>query len=79
MEITQLSIGAVCILWGGAAIYYAKSENVPLLIRPFVRGNLKNKTLNQILSLALGIGTVFCGIIFVIAGLMGINLLPFPR
>jgi small-conductance mechanosensitive channel len=78
MNTTHLIIGIIAVCWGSVMIYYSKSENVPTIIKPFIKGSLKNKRLETILSLFLGYGTVICGILFIIGGLIDRKLLPVP-
>lgn len=78
MNLTHLIIGVIAVCWGGLMIYYARSENVPTIIKPFIKGSLKIEKLAAMLSLFLGFGTVICGFLFIAGGLMGRKLLPVP-
>ena len=78
MNISHLIIGIIAVCWGSVMIYYAKSENIPAIIKPFIKGSVKNKRLDKFLSLFLGYATVVCGILFIVGGLIGRKLLPVP-
>jgi hypothetical protein len=74
--IRQLLIGLIAIAWGGGMLYYARAKDIPMLVKPFVRAAWGSERTNRILCAILGAGTVVSGVVFVLAALIGWDVLP---
>ena len=75
----HLIIGFIGFLWGSGMIYFARTENIPAIVKPFLFSSwIKSDRINRALAVLLGTGTVICSILFIIGGLSGRKILPFP-
>lgn len=71
MNILQLVIGLLGILWGSLLIYYAKSESVPSLIRPLVRISYFGGVAKGGVGIVVGVVMILFAILALVGSLRG--------
>jgi hypothetical protein len=58
---------------------FFSAKKVPSIVKPFIyTWWIKSEKANQLMALIFGIGGVIGGIIFIIGGLTGRKIFPFP-
>ena len=79
MNTQHLIIGIIGVCWSSGMIYFSQAKKVPSIVKPFIyTWWIKSEKANQLMALIFGIGGVIGGIIFIIGGLTGRKIFPFP-
>ena len=79
MNVLHLVIGIIAVCWGGGMIYYARAKNVPWIVKPFISTWwIESKGVNNFIAIILGAATIIAGFFFIIGGLIGRKILPYP-
>lgn len=79
MNVLHLVIGIIGVIWGGGMIYYARAKNVPWIVKPFISTWwIESKGVNNFIAIILGAASIFVGFLYIIGGLIGRKILPYP-
>ena len=79
MNVSHLVIGIIGVIWGGGMIYYARAKNVPWIVKPFISTWwIESKGVNNFIAIILGVASMIVSFLFIIGGLTGEKILPYP-
>ena len=60
-------------------VYFAKKNTAPFIVKPFISTwRIKSEKANRIIATIMGYSTILCSLVFLIGGLAGKKLWPFP-
>lgn len=79
MILSHIIIGILGLIWGSGLVFFAKKSDIPLLVRPFMTSWwIKDAGVNRLLNLLLGYGSIISGLLFLVGGIMGNRIWPYP-
>ena len=79
MILSHFVLGLISVLWGAGMVYWAKAEKVPWIVKPFMFADwIKSERINRFIATVMGYASIISGLLFLLGGLFGRKVWPFP-